>query len=74
MDRIKKNDRITRKGRRNRKELLKECKVISVGELVNFLEKGKTRLRKLKRAYARKKKTEKARKINKAFQQDPGRV
>ena len=28
----------------------------------------------MKRAYARKKKTEKARKINKAFQQDPGRV
>ena len=41
---------------------------------MTFMEKGKTRLRKLKRAYARKKKTEKGRKINKAFQQDPGRV
>ena len=41
---------------------------------MNFMEKGKTRLRKLKRAYVRKKKTEKARKINKAFQQDPGRA
>ena len=36
---------------------MKECKVISVGELVNFMEKDKSRLRKLKRAYALKKKT-----------------
>ena len=74
MDRIKKNGRITRKGRRNRKELLKECKVISVEELVNFMEKEKSRLRKLKRVYVREKKMEEARKINKAFQQDPRRV
>ena len=74
LDRIKKNGRITRKGRRNRKDLLKECKVISVEELVNFMEKEKSRLRKLKRVYVREKKTKEARKINKAFQQDPRRV
>ena len=74
LDRIKKNGRITRKGRRNRKDLLKECTVISVEELVNFMEKETSRLRKLKRVYVREKKTEEARKINKAFQQDPRRV
>lgn len=41
LDRIKENGRITRKERRNRRELLKECKVISVEELVNFMEKEK---------------------------------
>ncbi|PFX34782.1 hypothetical protein AWC38_SpisGene342 [Stylophora pistillata] len=74
LDRVKKNGKITRKGGRNRKLSLQECKLISVEELVNLMEKEKSRLRKLKRAYAREKKTEEARKINKMFQQDPRRV
>ena len=41
---------------------------------MNFMEKEKSRLRKLKRVYVREKKMEEARKINKAFQQDPRRV
>ena len=74
LDRVKKNGKITRKGGRNRKLSLQECKLISVEELVNLMEKEKSRLRKLKRAYAPEKKTEEARKINKMFQQDPRRV
>ena len=41
---------------------------------MNFMAKEKSRLRKLKRLYGRKKKMEEARKIDKAFQQDPRRV
>ena len=41
---------------------------------MNFMAKEKSRLRKLKRVYVREKKMEEARKINKAFQQDPRRV
>lgn len=73
LDRVKKNGRIIRKGRRNRKLLLQECKVISINELVNLIEK-KSRIRKLKRAYAREKKNEEARKINKMFQRAPRRL
>ena len=41
---------------------------------MNFMEKEKSRLRKLKRVYVWGKKMEEAGKINKAFQQDPRRV
>ena len=55
LDMVKKNDAVTRKGRRNRKLLLQECKVISVKELVNLKEKEKSRLRKLKRMRGKRK-------------------
>ena len=62
LDRIKKNDRITRKGRRNRKELLKECKVISVGELVNFMEKRKDKVKKVEESVCAEKENGKSQK------------
>ena len=42
LDRIKLNRKITKKGKKNRKMLLKDCKVISTAELVNFMEKEKS--------------------------------
>ena len=74
MDRIKKNQKITKKGKRNRKILLNYCKTISVAELVNFMEKEKSNLRKLKKVFSRKKKNEQARKLNIMFQKDPRRI
>ena len=43
LDRIKKNDRITRKGRRNRKELLKECKEGNISRGISELHGKKER-------------------------------
>ena len=54
--------------------LLKDFKIISAAELVDFMEKEKSKLRKLKRVDARRKKQEETRRLNKQFQQDPGRV
>ena len=53
MDRIRQNQKIPKKkkGKRNRKTLLKYCKHIYVAELVNFME-----MEKLKKVYARRKK------------------
>ena len=45
LERIKENRKITRKARKNRKELAEECKTTSSSTLVNFMEKQKTRLR-----------------------------
>ena len=74
IDRIKKNQKINKNGKRSQKILLQHCKAISVAELVNFMEKEKSKLRKQKRVFARKKKNEEARKLNNMFQNDPGRV
>ena len=44
IDRIKKNQKITKNGKRNQKILLQHCKAISVAELVNCMEKEKSKL------------------------------
>ena len=54
--------------------LLKDCKIISAAELVNFMQKEKSKLRKLKKVDARRKKQKETRRLNKQFQQDPRRV
>ena len=73
-ERIKENRKITTKGRKNRKELAEECKTISSSTLVNFMEKQKTRLRKLKKSFLRQKKEKEARELNKQFEMDTGKV
>ena len=65
---------ITKKGKKNRLELQKECQIISAASLVNYMEKKKSDLRKLKKAYWRRKKQEKSRALNRKFELDPGRV
>ena len=46
LERLKDNKRITKKGKKNRKLLLEECKRISAESLVSYIEKKKTELRK----------------------------
>lgn len=74
MERIKSNRKITKKGRKNRTELMKDWKIISIAELVKYMEKEKSKLRNLKRGYVRRKKLEEAKRINRPFHQDPGSV
>ena len=74
IERLKSNKKITKKGKKNRLELLRECKTLSVAILVAYMEKQKSRLRKVKRGYWRRKKQEDARRMNAQFELDPGRV
>ena len=74
LTRIRENRKITKKGKRNRKILEKECKSISTAGLIDYMEKQKSRLRKLKKSFYRQKREKEAREINKQFQLDPGRV
>ena len=59
---------------KNRALLLEECKKISSSELVNYMEKKKAQLRKLKACYIRGKKQGEARSLNPQFTQDARRV
>ena len=51
LDRVTINGKLTKKGQRNRHMLKKECKDISAAELVSYMEKQKSLLRKLKRGF-----------------------
>lgn len=73
-ERILENRKITKKGRKNRAMLEKECNKISAAGLVSYMERKKSDLRKLKRTYRRKMKQEKSSELNKRFQADPGAV
>ena len=73
IERLKENRKITKKGRKNRSHLQKECKTISVAGLISYMEKKKSELRKLKRGFDRKKKQEVSRVINQQFNAVPGR-
>ena len=61
MERIKENRQITKKGKRNRAVLEKECKGLSATKLVSLMEKQKAILRKLKRGFSRSQKNEEVR-------------
>ena len=74
MERLQENRKITKKGKKNRLELQKECQIISAASLVNYMEKKKSDHRKLKKAYWRRAKQEKSRALNKKFELNPGRV
>ena len=70
LERLRPNRKLTKKGKKNRKVLLEECKVISSAELVNYIERSKSQLKKLRRNYLRKKKKHQARSINRQFNED----
>ena len=53
--------------------LKQECKQISAAELVSYMEKQKSPLRKLKRGFYRRQKHEEARRVNHQFNVDVGR-
>ena len=74
MERIKVNRKLTKRGRKNQELLKMECKTLSLGELVNYMERNKAVLRKLKKGFVRKKKVEESRSFNRTYQVDPSRV
>ena len=49
MERLKSNKKLTKEGKKNRAKLLAVCKRLSVAELVNYMEREKSKLRKLKK-------------------------
>ena len=73
LERVRINGKLTKKGQRNRAMLKQECKQISAAELVSYMEKQKSPLRKLKRGFYRRQKHEEARRINHQFNVDVGR-
>ena len=48
LERLQENRKLTKKGKRNRALLLRECKLISAAELVSYMEKKKSKLIKLR--------------------------
>ena len=63
-ERLRANRKLTSKGKKNRAKLLKNCKSLSVADLVVYMEKEKSKLRKLKRNFRRVKRLEEVRKLN----------
>ncbi|PFX12487.1 hypothetical protein AWC38_SpisGene23551 [Stylophora pistillata] len=53
VDRLKENRKLTKRGRRNREILHKECRTLSIASLVGYIEKKKSSLRKLKKGFVR---------------------
>ena len=74
LERLRENRKLTKKGKRNRAILLQECKLISSAELVSYMEKKKSQLRKLKAQRTRKVKHAEARSLNQQFTQDTKQV
>ena len=68
------NKKVIKKGRKHRALLLEECKNISSSDFVNYMEKKKAQLRKLKACYIKGKKQGEARSLNRQFTQDARRV
>lgn len=69
LDRLRENRKMTKKGRKNRRRLLEECKAISSAELVKYMEKKKSQIRKLKRTHIKQKKQGEGRSLNLQFKQ-----
>ena len=75
LDRIKKNKKITKRGKRNRRAMLeRECGKVSAASLVAYIERKKSDLRKAKGGFIRKQKQEEIRSLNSKFYVDPGSV
>ena len=67
---LRENRKLTKNGRKNGRLLLEECRAISSVQLVNYLEKKKSQLRKLKGNHIKQKKQDEARSLNRQFKQD----
>ena len=74
LSRIKENRKLTKRGKKNRSLLQKECRSLSASSLVSYIEKQKSLLRKLKVIFGRKRRQEEAKVLNRQFKEDPGRV
>ena len=67
IERLRANRKLTSKGKKNRAKLLKNRKSLSVADLVVYMEKEKSKLRKLKRHFWHVKRVEEARKLTRNF-------
>ena len=67
--RLRANRKPTSKGKNNRAKLLKNCKSLSVADLVVYIEEEKSKLHKLKRNFWRVKRLEEARSLTRNFMQ-----
>ena len=74
IERLRANRKLISKVKKNRAKLLKNCKSLSIADLVVYMGKEKSKLRKLKRNFWRVKRLEEARKINQKFYADPGSI
>ena len=74
LSRIKENRKLTKRGKKNRSLLQKECRSLSASSLVSYIEKQKSLLRKLKVSFGRKRRQMEAKVLNRQFKEDPGRV
>ena len=74
VERLQQNRKLTKRGKRNKAILRKECHTISMSSLVGYMERQKSLLRKLKKGFVREKKQEEARTINRQFEVDASRV
>ena len=72
VERLQQNQKLTKRGKRNRAILRKECYTMS--SLVGYMERQKSLLRKLKKGFVREEKQEEARTINRQFEVDASRV
>ena len=74
IERLRANRKLTSKGKKNRAKHQKNYKSLSIADLVVYMEKEKSKLRKLKRNFWRVKRLEEAKKINQKFYADPGSI
>ena len=74
LDRINKNKKITKRGKRNRAMLERECGKVSAASVMAYIAWKKSELRKAKGGFIRKQKQEKIRSLNSKFYVDPGSV
>ena len=70
IERLRANRKLTSRGKNNRAKLLKNCESLSVGDLIVYMEKEKSKLRKLKKKFWRVEMLEEARKLNRKFYED----
>ena len=74
LDRIKKNKKITKRGKRNRAMLERESGKVSAASLVAYIERKKSELRRAKGGFIWKQKQEEIRSLNSKFYVDPSSV
>ena len=74
LERVRINRKLTKKRKRNRAMLKEECKHILAAELVTYMEKQKSLLRKLKRGFYWRQKHDEARSVNHHFKVNAGQA
>ena len=74
LERLRENRKLTKKAKRNRTLLSRERKLISAAELVSYMEKKNSQLRKLRTQRIREVRNDEARSLNQQFIQDTKQV